>query len=97
MGALDPDFNAENPLQVGLSLGGFAYMAVSLIYVGLMMIIMARPVVRYFFWRVLGIGDNLGWLSILIPLLVAVVLSVTLAAVPIIAGERRLIRLGRSG
>jgi ABC-2 type transport system permease protein len=97
MGALDPDFNAENPLQVGLSLGGFAYMAVSLLYVGLMMIIMARPVVRYFFWRVLGIGDNLGWLSILIPLLVAVGLSLTLAAVPIIAGERRLIRLGRSG
>src|SRR5688572_5171777 len=97
MGALDPDFNAENPLQVGLSLGGFAYMAVALLYVGVMMIIMARPVVRYFFWRVLGIGDDFEWLSILIPLLVAVGLSVTLAALPIIAGERRLIRLGRSG
>ena len=97
MGALDPDFNAENPLQVGLSLGGFAYMAVSMLYVGLMMIIMARPVVRYFFWRVLGIADGSNWISILIPLLIAVGLSVALAVAPVIAGERRLIRLGRSG
>ena len=34
LGALSPNFNAENPLQVGLSLGGFAYMAVSMGYVG---------------------------------------------------------------
>ena len=46
MGAWAPSFNAENPLQVGLSLGGFAYMAISLGYVGAMMLLMARPVVK---------------------------------------------------
>ena len=35
--------DAENPLQVGLSLGGFAYMAASLAYVGALMLLMARP------------------------------------------------------
>lgn len=49
MGAFAPDFAAENPLQVGLSLGGFAYMAVSLLYVGAIMLLMARPIMRYLF------------------------------------------------
>ena len=30
LGALSPNFAAENPLQVGLSLGGFGYMAAAL-------------------------------------------------------------------
>lgn len=97
MGALDPDFNAENPLQVGLSLGGFAYMAVSLIYVGLMMVIMARPVVRYFFWRLLGVGYERTWLTIGLPILIAVAISATLALAPLMIAERRLAQLGRNG
>src|SRR6185436_18029316 len=52
LGALTPNFNAENPLQVGLSLGGFAYMAISMAYVSAMMVLMARPVIGYFMWRV---------------------------------------------
>src|SRR5205807_4075660 len=60
MGALAPNFAAENPLQVGLSLGGFAYMAVSLLYVGTIMVLMARPIMRYFFWRVLGMESDVA-------------------------------------
>ncbi|HKR64069.1 MAG TPA: hypothetical protein VJZ00_10080, partial [Thermoanaerobaculia bacterium] len=56
LGALTPNFNAENPLQVGLSLGGFAYMALSMLYVGTMMVLMARPVMRYFALYILGRG-----------------------------------------
>jgi ABC-2 type transport system permease protein len=51
MGAMTPDFGAENALQVGLSLGGFAYMAASLLYVGTVMFLLARPVQAYFLWR----------------------------------------------
>lgn len=92
MGALAPDFNAENPLQVGLSLGGFAYMAISLGYVGFVMFLMARPIVRYVFWRVLAIDDRGGKLSIFLPLVTGVTLSAALALFPLIAAARRLAR-----
>ena len=97
MGGWRPNFNLENPLQVGLSLGGFAYMAVSLAYVGAMMILMARPVMRFFLWRVFGIGYDRGWFSVALPIAVAVLMSVTLAVVPIALAARRLARLRQSG
>ena len=97
MGAFAPQFNAENPLQVGLSLGGFAYMAVSMLYVGGMMLIMARPLTRYFMWRVLGIGDDRAWLSAAIPIGVAIAVSALLSVVPLIVAEKRLARLGQRG
>src|SRR5204862_8017801 len=58
LGSLSPNFDAENPLQVGLSLGGFAYMALSLGYVGAIMLLMARPITRYFLWKFLSMGDD---------------------------------------
>jgi hypothetical protein len=93
MGALSPNFAAENPLQVGLSLGGFAYMAVSLGYVGVMMLLAARPVMQYFFWRVLGTGLERPWVATTIPIAVAVMTSLLLGVLPMIAAERRLARL----
>jgi ABC-2 type transport system permease protein len=95
MGALDPDFNAENPIQVGLSLGGFAYMAIALLYVGIMMVIMARPVMRYFFWYFLKLGSERPWISVAAPIALALALSATLALAPLFVAERRLSRLRR--
>ena len=97
MGALAPNFAAENPLQVGLSLGGFAYMALSLGYVGGMMILMARPIMHYFFWRVFGVGYGHDWIATAVPIVTAITVSVLLSAVPLLAAERRLARLGQSG
>lgn len=97
MGALDPQFNAENPLQVGLSLGGFAYMAVSLLYVGAMMIVMARPVIRFFLSRFLSTVYDDAWIGTVLPLTVAVVTSVVLSAGALMIAEKRLVRLGRHG
>jgi ABC-2 type transport system permease protein len=94
LGALMPNFAAENPLQVGLSLGGFAYMAVSLAYVAAIMLLMARPVMQYFFWRLLGIGSDRGWIATLAPVALAVILSAVLSVIPLIAAERRLVRMG---
>jgi ABC-2 type transport system permease protein len=91
MGAFAPDFAAENPLQVGLSLGGFAYMAVSLLYVGSIMLLMARPVMRYFFWRVLGIESDV---AVLLPVVTGVTVSIALSVFPLLAAEKRL--AGRS-
>jgi len=92
MGAFAPDFAAENPLQVGLSLGGFAYMAVSLLYVGSIMLLMARPIMRYFLWRVLGAESEI---AVVLPVVIGVTASIALAVFPLLAAEKRL--AGRSG
>lgn len=89
LGALAPNFNAENPLQVGLSLGGFGYMAVSLAYVATVMVLMARPMMRYVL-RVAGVEH--GALSATIPVVIALTLSILLSVISLLAAERRLLR-----
>lgn len=93
MGALAPNFNAENPLQVGLSLGGFAYMAVSLGYVAAMMLLMARPVMAFFLWKAFG---ERGGVSIVLPVIAALAVSSAVALLPLAAAERRLTQPGES-
>ncbi len=95
LGALAPNFAAENPLQVGLSLGGFAYMGVALTYVGGIMVLMARPVVQYVMWRALHIEPESAF-AFLIPLVTAVTLSVSLTVFPLLIAEKRLVRLSES-
>jgi ABC-2 type transport system permease protein len=96
LGALSPQFHIENPLQVGLSLGGFAYMAVAMGYVGAMMVLMARPVMRYFLGRVLSLDDGAGWLATLIPIVIALTLSAGMSVIPIRAAEQRLTRFSET-
>lgn len=95
MGAWSPQFNAENPLQVGLSLGGFAYMAVSMSYVGVMMVLMARPVMKYFVERFLGAYDA-GGIAATAAVVTALTLSAAVAVLPLLAAERRLTRLNET-
>lgn len=95
-GALTPNFNAENPLQVGLSVGGFAYMAVAMAYVGTMMVLMARPVMRYFMARVLYIRDERDWIGAALSIVTALTVSIVLSVIPIRAAERRLSRISES-
>jgi ABC-2 type transport system permease protein len=96
LGALTPNFNAENPLQVGLSLGGFAYMALSMGYVGTMMFLMARPVTRYFLSSVLSMDEARGWIGTTMPIVIALTLSAALAMIPMRIAERRLTRIAES-
>jgi ABC-2 type transport system permease protein len=93
MGAFAPNFNAENPLQVGLSLGGFAYMAISMSYVAAIMLLMARPVMRFLVERVLMGGEQAGGLSATVAVVTSLTLSAAVAVIPLIAAERRLTRL----
>ena len=97
MGAFRPDFNAENPLQVGLSLGGFAYMAVSMSYVAVIMIVMARPLMSYFLWRMFGVGVDRAWIVTAVPIAIALTTSLALSTIPLVAAEKRLARLSQSG
>jgi ABC-2 type transport system permease protein len=88
LGALAPNFNAENPLQVGLSLGGFGYMAASLAYVGALMLLMARPLTHYLLHFGLGVESSRA--TALIAVVSAVTLSFALAVFPLMAAEKRL-------
>ncbi|MEO6259274.1 MAG: hypothetical protein ABIP63_02955 [Thermoanaerobaculia bacterium] len=94
LGAMNPNFAAENPLQVGLSLGGFGYMAVALAYVGGIMVLMARPVVHYLFWRVMGIENEP--VATGLPIVIAITVSIVLSVVPLLIAEKRLTALGES-
>ncbi|HEY0159645.1 MAG TPA: hypothetical protein VGF28_20320 [Thermoanaerobaculia bacterium] len=96
MGALSPQFQIENPLQVGLSLGGFAYMAVSMAYVGAMMILLGRPLTRFLLHDVLGVAAARGWAETALPIVIALTLSAALAVVPMRAAEYRLTRAAES-
>ena len=97
MGAFRPDFNAENPLQVGLSLGGFAYMAISMTYVAVVMLMMVRPLIGYFLWRVFGVGGDRAWIATALPIVIVLTTSAALATIPLLAAEKRLARLSQSG
>jgi ABC-2 type transport system permease protein len=92
MGALSPDFNSENPLQVGLSLGGFSYMAISMAYVATVMVLMARPVMRYFTRRFLP-SETIEPIAVALPIVIALTLSAALSVIPIRIAEHRLKQL----
>lgn len=88
LGALSPNFNAENPLQVGLSLGGFGYMAASLAYVGALMVLMARPVMNYILRHGLGVESERAGTAIAV--VTAITLSFALTVFPLVVAEKRL-------
>ena len=94
LGAIAPNFGAENPLQVGLSLGGFGYMGAALAYVVAMMLLMARPIVHYLFWRVFAVETE--FVVTAVPILAAVALSVALIVLPLLIAEKRLAALSES-
>jgi p-aminobenzoyl-glutamate transporter AbgT len=77
---------------VGLSLGGFAYMAVSMAYVATVMVLMARPLMRYFTQHVMQLDDDAGVVSLVAPIVIALTLSAVLSVVSLLAAERRLTR-----
>jgi ABC-2 type transport system permease protein len=91
LGAIAPNFAAENPLQVGLSLGGFGYMAAALAYVAAIMLLMARPLVQYLYWRVFRVLPDAPVMAI--PIVTAVTLSAALCVFPLLVAEKRL-RIG---
>jgi hypothetical protein len=90
MGALAPNFKIENPLEVALSLGGLAYLAVSMMYVGVIMFLMARPLQRFLMRVIFGFDDTEPLLIRTAPVLLAAVVSLLLMILPLEFAARRL-------
>ena len=83
MGAANPNFKLENPIELAMSLGGFAYMALSLLYVGFMMFMMARPMHGFLLRIMFGVHDPKPLLVAVAPMLAALGVSAFLSIVPI--------------
>lgn len=90
MGARNPRLDSDNPLEVALSLGGFGYMAISLLYVGLMMVLFARPMQRFVLKIVFGKETDGSLTAVVIPIVAALVISLVLTILPIESSARRL-------
>lgn len=90
MGALWPDFRRENPMEVAFSIGGFAYMTLSLLYVGLVMFLFARPAARFFLRILFGYEEPTGWVTRVTPLAASIALSFLLVIAPIELAAKRL-------
>jgi hypothetical protein len=71
-------------------------MAVSMAYVGAMMILLGRPVTRFLLHGVLGLPGALGWVETAVPIVIALTLSAALSVIPMRAAEYRLTRAAES-
>lgn len=78
MGGFSPDFKRENAMEVALSLSGFAYMGIAMIYIGAIMFLFARPTQRFFFRMAFGAELDERWVTSVTPVLAAVALSIAL-------------------
>jgi ABC-2 type transport system permease protein len=96
LGALAPQFDAENPLQVGLSLGGFGYMGAALLYVGAILFLLARPAQELILHILLGINLERSLLGHIGPPAAGVALSMLLATLPLELAARKLERRDRN-
>lgn len=87
LGAMMPQFEAENAARVAVSGGALLYMGVSFVYVGLVMAIEARPVYFHFMHMTMGLEfGSASW-----PFYAAVlVMSLLLAIVPVYVGAKKL-------
>jgi ABC-2 type transport system permease protein len=93
MGAWNPDFQLDNPLQSAVSLGGFTYMAISLFYVVVTMALFARPFHR-FILRVI-FGANAEEPTAVRSVVIAVTISMVLIVLPLELARSRLARRDR--
>ncbi|MBW3671713.1 MAG: hypothetical protein KY432_08595, partial [Acidobacteria bacterium] len=92
LGAIGPDFRSDNPVEVALSLGGFAYMSMSLLYVGLMMFLFTRPVQRFVMRVLFGIELEPSLWTTVGPVVLGLAVSLALIFGPIEVALTRLQR-----
>lgn len=71
-------------------------MALSMLYIGLIMFLVARPLQRFIGRVVFGFDEGQQWITILAPIAIAISTSLALSVVPIELGRRRLQKLKES-
>ena len=91
LGAIYPRFNYENTAEIAAGFGGILYMILSLTYVGLTVVIEARPVYVYF--RETIVPGTYDTKSLVFSILLLIILNVIAFALPMWGGIRSLERM----
>jgi ABC-2 type transport system permease protein len=91
LGAIYPDFQAENPAQSVTSLGGLIYMTLSVGFVLAVIALEAGPVYSIFMSGVRRVGlKGIQWLWLVGSFSVAVVLCLMALMIPMRLGEKKI-------
>jgi ABC-2 type transport system permease protein len=95
LGAVYPRFSYENAAEIAAGFGGIIYMIISLIYVGVTIVIEARPVYIYFSGKVVpGLPGHGGLAtSLIISSLLVLAVNAVVFVVPMRLGRIRLSRM----
>jgi ABC-2 type transport system permease protein len=91
LGAVYPRFSYENAAEIAAGFGGIIYMMLSLAYIGLSVVIEARPVYVYF--RQQLVPGTYEYLSLIVSVLLMVMLNLAVFFVPMRLGIKRLERM----
>jgi len=91
LGAVYPRFFYENAAQIAAGFGGIIYMIIGLIYIGLSIVIEARPVYVYF--REQLVPGTYEYTSFIISVLLLIVLNLAVFIIPMRLGVRSLTRM----
>ena len=91
LGAVYPRFFYENAAQIAAGFGGIIYMIIGLIYVGLSIVIEARPVYVYF--REQMVPGTYEYISLIVSAALLIGLNLVVFFIPMRLGIRRLSRM----
>ena len=92
LGAIYPDFQAENPAQSVTSLGGLIYMTLSVGFIAAVIVLEAGPVYYLFMSGLRGVGlRGLQWLWLVVSFSVVLMLCLIAVMIPMRMGEKKII------
>jgi ABC-2 type transport system permease protein len=100
LGAIYPDFRSENPMQSVTSFGGLIYMALSIGFIGLVVMLEAGPVYSIFMTGIRGTHlGALQWIWLVGSFFLVLILCLAAVVIPMRMGEKKIsqdeIYLGR--
>jgi ABC-2 type transport system permease protein len=91
LGAIYPDFQAENPSQSVTSLGGLIYMTLCIGFIVSVIVIEAGPVYNIFMTGIRGVSlSGIQWVWLLASFSAVFLLCLAATAIPIRLGEKRI-------
>jgi len=93
LGAIYPDFQAENPAQSVTSLGGLIYMTLSIGFIAAVIVLEAGPVYSIFMTGLRGTSlKGLQWLWLVGSFLVVLMLCLMAVLIPMRLGEKKIMQ-----
>jgi ABC-2 type transport system permease protein len=88
MGAMFPKFNADNPAEIAVGIGGILYMIFSLLFIGIITVCLARPVWLHYYQPGASFFSS-SW-DVFLAYAIALILCIAATFIPMILGEKQL-------